>query len=300
MGQPVTATTRLNALGLLGLVIALWGSNWPIMKVGLTDMPPLTFAAARLSLATFALFVIAPRRLQVPRARDIPVVLSVGLLQLFVFMLCMYLALMAVPAGRSAILAYTTPIWVVPMATLWLGEQMTRAKALAFAIGLAGVGVLFNPAAIDWGSAEVLLGNGLLLVAAAAWAITIVHVRGRRWEATPYQLLPWQMLLGTLATVCVAVIFEGNAVIHWTPRLIIILLYNGILASAFCSWAFNEVARTLPATTTSLGSLGVPVVGLLASAAWLGEPLELSTVMGLLLILSAVALLVRQEIAARA
>ena len=296
----MTSTSHLRALGLLGLVIGLWGSNWPIMKVGLIDMPPLSFAAARLSLATLVLFVISPRRLKVPAARDVPVVLSVGLLQLFVFMLCMYLALMVVPAGRSAILAYTTPIWVLPMATLWLGERLTRAKALALAIGLAGIGVLFNPAALDWGSTEVLIGNGLLLAAAAAWAITIVHVRGRRWQATPYQLLPWQMLLATLATVCVAFVFESDAVIHWTPRLIVILLYNGILASAFCSWAFNEVARSLPATTTSLGSLGVPVIGLSASAAWLGEPLALSTVLGLVLILGAVGLLVRQEIVARA
>lgn len=295
----MTATTRPRALGLLCLVIALWGANWPIMKVGLMDMPPLTFAAVRLLLATLTLFAISPRRLQLPAARDLPVVLSVGLLQLFAFMLCMYLALMVVPAGRSAILAYTTPIWVVPMATLWLGERMTPAKALALAIGLAGIGVLFNPAALDWSSRAVLIGNGLLLAAAAAWAITIVHVRGRRWHATPYQLLPWQMLLATLASGCVAFVFEGDAAIHWTPRLIVILLYNGILASAFCSWAFNEVARSLPATTTSLGSLGVPVIGLLASAAWLGEPLAPSTVVGLVLILSAVALLVRHEIGSR-
>lgn len=295
----MTATTRPRAVGLLCLVIALWGANWPIMKVGLLDMPPLTFAAVRLLLATLTLFVISPRRLKLPAARDLPVVLSVGLLQLFAFMLCMYLALMVVPAGRSAILAYTTPIWVVPMATLWLGERMTPLKALALAIGLAGIGVLFNPAALDWGSRAVLIGNGLLLAAAAAWAITIVHVRGRRWQATPYQLLPWQMLLATLASGWVAFVFEGDVTTHWTPRLIVILLYNGILASAFCSWAFNEVARSLPATTTSLGSLGVPVIGLLASAAWLGEPLAPSTVLGLVLILSAVALLVRQEIGAR-
>lgn len=295
----MTATTRPRAVGLLCLVIALWGANWPIMKVGLLDMPPLTFAAVRLLLATLTLFAISPRRLKLPAARDLPVVLSVGLLQLFAFMLCMYLALMVVPAGRSAILAYTTPIWVVPMATLWLGERMTPLKALALAIGLAGIGVLFNPAALDWGSRAVLIGNGLLLAAAAAWAITIVHVRGRRWQATPYQLLPWQMLLATLASGWVAFAFEGDVTTHWTPRLIVILLYNGILASAFCSWAFNEVARSLPATTTSLGSLGVPVIGLLASAAWLGEPLAPSTVLGLVLILSAVALLVRQEIGAR-
>ena len=285
----------MRALGLLGLVIALWGSNWPIMKAGLVDLPPLWFATLRLTLATLTLFVIAPRQLRLPAARDLPVVLSVGLLQLFAFMVCMYLALMVVPAGRSAILAYTTPIWVVPMATLWLGERLTRAKGIALAVGLAGVGVLFNPAALDWGSADVLIGNALLLAVAAAWAITIVHVRGRRWQATPFQLLPWQMLLATLATALVALAFEADAAIHWTPRLIVILLYNGILASAFCSWAFNEVARSLPATTTSLGSLGVPVIGLLASAAWLGEPLTLDTVLGLALILGAVGLLVRQE-----
>jgi drug/metabolite transporter (DMT)-like permease len=278
---------------LLGLVIVLWGVNWPIMKVGLQFMPPLWFATIRIFLGALTLFalLLVTRRLQPPPRADLPIVLSVGLLQIAAFLGLTHFALKFVEAGRSAILAYTTPLWVVPLSALLLHEPIGRARLVALALGMGGVVVLFNPLAVDYGNTKAVLGNALLLASALVWAAAIVHVRGHRWQASPLELMPWQMLLGGSILLPLAAITEPAPAIDWSPELAVILAYNGPIASAFCYWAFVTVNRTFEATTTSLGSLGVPVVGVLVSALTLGETLTAAKVGGLALIAAGVAVL---------
>jgi drug/metabolite transporter (DMT)-like permease len=278
---------------LLGLVILLWGVNWPIIKLGLQFMPPLWFAVARVALGTlcFIALLLATGRLRPPPRADLPVVLSVGALQVAAQLGLTHFALMFVEAGRSAILAYTTPLWVAPLSALFLREPLTPVKLLAVGLGMTGVAVLFNPLAVDYGNHRVLLGNGLLILSAIVWAAAIVHVRGHRWRDTPLQLMPWQMLLGTLVLVPVAAMVEPTPKIDWSRELLGILFYNGPIASAFCYWAFVTVNRSFSATATALGSLGVPVVGVLVSALALGEPLTVTKLSGLALIGAGVGVL---------
>ena len=292
--QPPASTPVRPAVAasLLAIVVVLWGANWPVMKVGLEDMPPLTFAAARLVLGTLTLFAVAAAlgQLRPPSRHDRSIVLWVGLLQMAGFLLLICLGLMVVPAGRSSILAYTTPLWVVPLAYVFLGERLDRAKAAGLALGLSGIAVMFNPLAIDWSDGRVLLGNGLLMLAALVWAINIVQVRGHRWEGTPLSLGPWQLLVGAAIMVPVALAFESPGEVEWSGRLALVLFYNGPICTGFCYWAMVTVTRALPAVTTSLGSLGSPVVGLLASTLFLGEPLTGTNLGGLLLICGGLAL----------
>jgi len=217
---------------LLGLVILLWGVNWPIIKVGIQYMPPLWFAVARVFLAAlcFVALLLATGGLRRPSLADLPVVLSVGVLQVAAFLGLTHFALNFVEAGRSAILAYTTPLWVAPLSALYLKEPVTKVKLLAVGLGMAGVGVLFNPLAVDYGNHRVLLGNGLLLLSAVAWAAAIVHVRGHRWRASPLALMPWQMLLGALVLVPVAAVVEPAPKIDWSPEFLAVLFYNGPVA----------------------------------------------------------------------
>lgn len=277
---------RAAAVILLGLVVLLWGGNWPVMKTALRDMPPVSFAASRMILGMVTMFIVAAAagQLRLPSRHDRPIVIWVGLLQMATFLLCISIALQHVPAGRSAILSYTTPLWVVPMAVVVLGERLTRLKAGGLVLGLAGVAVLFNPAAFDWTDPQVLLGNGLLLLAALAWAINMVQVRGHRWEGTPLSLAPWQMLVAVAVLLPAALLLEDAREIHWTGSLLGCLLYNGPIATAFCFWAVVSVNRALPAITMSLSTLASPMVGLLVSSWWLGEALTLSNLSGLGLI----------------
>ena len=279
--------TRVTAFGLFVLVVLFWGANWPVMKVGLAYIGPFQFALARMSMGALILFAVAYAvgQLRLPSRHDWRVVVSVGIVQMGLFMAISNVALQFVPAGRSALLAYTTLIWVIPLAMLLLGESMTKLKILGLVLGFSGVLVLFNPAAFDWTDGDVLFGNGMLLFAALLWAVLIVQIRGHRWEGTPLSLLPWQFSVAVLVLLPLSLWFDGGRQIEWSATLGVILFYNGPIATAFCFWAMITITRALPAATTSIGTLGVPVVGMLASAVAIGESVTATSLAGLLLIL---------------
>jgi drug/metabolite transporter (DMT)-like permease len=275
---------------LLIAVIFLWGVNWPIMKAGLAYISPLWFAAGRVILAAVFLFGVlaALGRLRLPGRGHWGVLLSVGIGQVGVNMALIHLGVQFIEAGRSAILAYTTPLWVAPMAALFLGEHLRPRKLLGLAFGLIGVFVLSGPAALDFADSSTTIGNGLLVLAAMISASVIIHMRSRGRTAPALDLAPWQMLLGAAVLVPVALFVEGPPAAQWSAPLVAVLAYNGVLATAFCLWAFVVVMRDLPATSTAVGSLGVPVVGVLTSAILLGEPLSPAKMLGLALIIGGV------------
>jgi drug/metabolite transporter (DMT)-like permease len=278
---------------LLAAVIILWGANWPIMKVGLEYIPPIWFASTRLLLGSACLFALlaARRAVVLPDRRDFPILLSVSLMQLGIGTALMHIGLTVVEAGRSAILTYTTPLWVTPLAVFFLHEKIGPAKAWGLALGLAGVFVLFNPLEFDFTDTDLLAGNGYLIGSAMAMAFVIIHIRRHRMVMTPLQIMPWQTLIGGVILAMTAYFLEGVPVLDFSPSFVAILAYNGLIASGFCFWAYQTVMRELPATSTSLGSLGIPVAGMVFSAIALGEELSFSNIAGLTLISSGVAFL---------
>jgi drug/metabolite transporter (DMT)-like permease len=198
--------------------------------------------------------------------------------------------LQVVPTGRSVVLAYTTPLWVMPAARLFLGEPLTRRRLGGVAVGLLGLLVLFNPLAFDWTSREALLGNGAILAAAFLWAASIVHIRGHAWRSTPFDLVPWEMLLATLVLVPLAWAADGALAVTWDGRLAALMLYAAIPGTALAYWATAMASLTLPAVMTSLGLLATPVVSTVVATLWLGEPLTLSLAAAIVLILGGIAL----------
>ena len=286
------ALSRGQAGSLLAAIVLLWGVNWPLMKIGLADMPPLWFSTARMGMGAVVLFAVlaATRRLAWPTRRDWPIVISVSLLMMVVYVGAINLAMPYVTAGRSVVLCYTTPLWVAPGAALFLGERITPRRLAGLGCGLAGLVVLFNPLAFDWHDHAVVGGNVTLLLGALAWAASILHTRGHRWHQTPLQLTPWQMVIAAALLAIAAALLEHGQATRWTPRLLAILAYNGPIATAFCFWAAATVSRALPAITVSLGFLLVPVAGVGAATLMLGEPLDASLIGGFALILGGLAL----------
>ena len=286
------ATQRRVAIVLLMLLVLMWGCNWPINKTILTYVSPLWYACLRLGLGAFSLFLAqACLRVDIkpPSRVDLPIVLSVGLIQMAAVIALMTVGLANVPAGRSSILSYTMPLWVVPGAIVFLGERLQFGKAVALVLGFVGITSMFNPAAFDWSDNRALIGNCCLLLAAALWAATIIHIRAHRWVGTSFELAPWQMLVGFLPLLAVAWWIEGPPPqVSLTIKTVIVAVYSGPLITAFPFWAFVSVARTLPAITTSLTLLLVPVIGLVSSAILLSEPIDAYSVVGLLLITSAI------------
>jgi drug/metabolite transporter (DMT)-like permease len=196
---------------------------------------------------------------------------------------------------------YTTPLWVVPGALLFLRERVTALKWGGAALGLLGVAVLFNPIGLDWGDRGVVAGSALLMVAALSWSLAVLNIRGHRWHLSPLQVTPWQLLLAAVLVTPMALFFEGDARPRWSPTLFGVLAYNGPIATAFAFWAATSISRALPAVTSSLSFLAVPAMGILLSAATLGEVPDATLLGGFALILAGVGVVSLADVrAARA
>ena len=274
-------STRSAAVLLAGVVLA-WGTNWPVTKLIVQDVTPLWATALRCMIASAALgpLLWAQGEFIVPRRGDLPVVFCTAILHLVAFSALVAAGLQFVPAGRAIVLGYTTPLWVAIGAAMFLSEEITRRRAVGIGFGLAGLAVIFNPQTLNWDDRNALFGSGLILVAAFCWAGNIVYVRAHRWISTPFQLVFWQVLLAAALLSVIAWFVEGPPHIAWTGRLSVLMLYSGIVCTAFANWAMTMVNRSLPAVTTSLWLLATPLLGIVSAAAILGEPIEPLAVSG--------------------
>jgi drug/metabolite transporter (DMT)-like permease len=135
----------------------------------------------------------------------------------------------------------------------------------------------------------VLLGSGMILLAAFCWAGNIVYVRAHRWISTPFQLVFWQVLLAAAVLSVIAWLAEGPPRIVWTGKLGALMLYSGIVCTAFANWAMTMVNRSLPAVTTSLCLLATPLLGIVCATLFLGERLEPSLFLAMTLIIGGIA-----------
>jgi len=282
----------MTSLALLGLIAVSWGLTWPVNKAMLLYTSPIWAVCIRYVVAVVVLggLTFALGRLRLPPRADLPVVLSVSLLHMLGFGVLCSIGLQYVTAGRSVLLAYTTPFWVFPLARIVLGERLTAARLLAFALGISGLLLLVNPLNLDWSDSHVLTGHGLILIASVLWACSIVYVRRHHWTTMPFDLLFWQVLLTTFLTAAVAFAIEGVPHVEVTGGLLMLALYGGGIGTALAFWALNTVNRVLPATTTSLGLLGVPLLGVASSMLTLGEPFDIASVGALALIITGIAI----------
>lgn len=284
-------STRSAAALLAGVVLA-WGTNWPVTKLIVHDVPPLWATAFRcmIAAATLAPMLWAQGSFIIPKRGDLPVVFCTSILHLTAFSALIAAGLQFVPAGRAIVLGYTTPLWVAIGAALFLSEPITRHRALGVALGLAGLAVIFNPRTLVWSDRNALYGSGLILIAAFCWAGNIVYVRAHRWISTPFQLVFWQVLLAAVLLTVIACVAEGAPRIAWTTRLCALLLFSGIVCTAFANWAMTMVNRSLPVVTTSLCLLATPLLGIFSATAILNEPLEPSLFLAMTLIIGGIAL----------
>jgi drug/metabolite transporter (DMT)-like permease len=280
------------ALLLFLVVVLAWGCNWPVTKIMVQSISPLWTVALRSTVATVVLLglLAAQGNLIIPRREDLSVVFGIAIPHMVAFSTLVAIGIQFVPAGRAIVLGYTTPLWVIPAARLFLGEPITRYHLVGGAVALTGLGIMFSPTSFDWNDGSALLGNGLLLLAAGCWAISIVYVRAHQWVSTPFQLVFWEALLASGLLSLLAFLIDGVPNVKWTPSLVLLLLYGGVVGNALAYWAIAMVNRSLPAAITSLGLLATPVVGTLSAAIALGEPITSSLLAAMTLIVGGIAM----------
>jgi drug/metabolite transporter (DMT)-like permease len=276
---------------LAAATVAVLGLNWPIMSAGVDLVPPLWLAAFRMGGAAIVVAAgMATRGVPRPRAADRPILWSVGLARLALVTALVFSALEFVPPGRSSILVYTASLWTVPLAVVFLHERLTSLRVAGLALGSVGVVLLIEPWTLDWSDGDLLIGLGMLLVAAIANASTTVHIRAHRWAGTPFELMPWQFAVAAVPIVVLAAVLEGMPEIRWTAATVGVVAYQIFLGSAFGFWGLLTISRSLPAITTNLTLMAVPVVGLLSSIVIANESLTLAVTISLALVLAGVAL----------
>lgn len=266
--MPETAASRRGALLALAVLTLVWSYNWVVMKQVLEYSGPFRFAAIRAVLATLVLFgVLALRResLRPPPWR--PVIL-LGLAQTTAFQALVQWALVDGGAGKTALLAYTMPFWLLLLAWPLLRERPDRrrlAYAALAAVGLIGVLQPWHGVGTQT-SALLALSSGL----AWALAVTITKKAFADGAITPLRLTAWQMLFGAIG-LCVVAAIVPERDIAWTAPFVWGLAYNAVLASglAWVLWAL--IVQRLPATLAGLVSLAVPLCGVLLAWLLLGE-----------------------------
>lgn len=273
--------SHAGAFGLLALTVAILGFNWPLLAIALEDISPMWLSTLRLGGATLVVVGVSMGRGRMARPvrGDVPLLLSVGIFRLALVMVLVFIALRFVPPGRASVLVWTASLWTVPLAAVFLAERMTTRRWVGLLTGIGGIVILVEP----WQAQpdpRAFLGYGLLLLAAIANAATAVHIRRHRWVTSPLALLPWQLVAATVPVAVLTYALEGPLRVDWTPLLIAIVVYEGALASGLAMWAQITVLRQLPAVTTNLTLMLVPVVGVASSILVVGEHLTVVAALG--------------------
>ena len=267
-------TTARAALPILVLTL-VWGCNWPILKMGVEELAPLTFRGMTLPFAALGLLLVS--RLSgdsvvVPRALW-PRVIVLALFNIACWNGFVLFGVQQLPAGRSAILAYTMPIWATMIATLVLHEPLSPRKLLGLVLGVSGMGVLIGEQIAVVRAAP--FGALMILAAAITWAFGTVLLR--KWQPPIAQntLSGWMMLLGWIPLAIAAPFLDPRPLASELGQLSargwFAIGYNVFLAGTLAHWAWFTLARTLPVAVSSLSSLPVPVVGVFSGIVLLGE-----------------------------
>ena len=294
--------TRPALYLLLATVVLLLGLNWPIMATGLESITPIWLGVFRVAGALLVILFIsaATGNITKPPKRDLPMIVSLAVFRLSVVFVLVFTALQLVPQGQASVVVWTTSLWTVPIAAVWLGEKMSRRRWTGLVIGIVGVVVIAKPWGSDWTEPGVAAGYGLLILAAIILAATAVHIRAHRWTIAPLQAIPWQLAGAGVILIVTALAVEGPPVIDWTPQLAGIVAYQGILATGVAFWATIVILRNLAAVSANLTLMAVPVLGVVSSAIILGEEITTALILGMAMILAGVALNVLSDRSAAA
>lgn len=274
----------------LACAVAIWGGNWPVMKLGLAHVSPLWFATARFGSAAAISFAVLGLlgRLRLPSRKEWPLVLGVGLMQMAAFTALALWALQYVPPGRASVIAYATSIWVIPLSSLVLRERLSRAQWLATVFSYGGIAIIVSPALAHW-QAQVALGLLMLLGASLAWSVNIIQLRANRAVRLGVDMIPWECAVATLPLIALALLRDGLPDVPAFEAIWPVVLYTGPLATALTFIVVLNITQTLPPAATSIAMLCVPLLGLLLSAVAFHERITADLSAGLALIALGVA-----------
>jgi len=285
------------------ILCGIWGSTWLFIKLGLADLPPITFAGIRFVIACAILFSwIKIRRLQLPTARRdwlllaITGILSFGLNYGLVFWGEQYIS-----SGLAALLQATLPAFGLVFAHFHLpAERLSWTRIFGVVLGVCGVGVVFSNQLRVAGT-KALAGCVALILSAmfAAYANVMVKAYGK--NLNPAILAAGQMLFGLLLLLVVGIALEGNPLhFHWTRIAVISLLYLALVGSVIAFLLYYWLVLNIDVTKSMLIALVTPVVAVILGMIVLDEQIGWRTLIGGAMIMLGISFIVVRRSKSRA
>ncbi|MGE5623849.1 MAG: DMT family transporter [Methanocella sp.] len=286
------------------LTVALhWGVNQIAIKLGLRELPPLTWSAVRFTLAALALFWLLHRReggFAVPR-RHWARLLVAGALSFGAATFLFTAGLRYTTATNSSLIVASSPVITALLAWLVGVERFQPVKAAGVTLAFAGVAVLLLAGGDGFQLSTTTLRGDLLSLAGTVliggYAILILPLFA---DASPLRVTTWTFGLAALA-MWVAVPLEFPRLSFRTLTLLTpaTLLYSALLAGAWAQIAWNEAIHRTSPTQVVVYLYLPPIVAAVVSAVVLGERPRLAQALGALVIFAGLYLAQRPEGARR-
>ncbi len=280
--------SRQDTVVLILLTLA-WGFSWPVMKFGVRELPPLFFrtlgiGGGLLCLAAYARLT----RVSLAVAReDWTDVVRLAIPNVVIWHVAVILALTMLPAGRSAILGYTMPLWAAVIGAVWFGEHPAPRHWVGGACALLATLLLLSSELTTLAGRPA--GTLLMLFAAAAWGYGTHQARRRAIHLPALTAIFWMLTLA-FATVLIASVLVERDRWHWPDAIQwVAIVYNMAIAIAFCHVAWLRLARRLPPAASGLSMMMIPVLGVFSSMLLLGERPRWQDDVALLLIVASLA-----------
>jgi len=263
--------------------------NWPMIKMGLADIPVWTFRTACVTAGAIGLLSIARfsgMRIAVPRG-EWPALLALSFCNVTLWNVLVTYGVKLLPSGRSAILAYTMPLWTVLLSAIILNERLSPRRIAGLLLGMGGLVLLL---AEELTALEASPYGALLIVGAAlAWATGTTLMKKYPSSLPLVSFSGWNMVIGGVPLAIGALVLEPS---QWRPvglKSAVGLVYNMFVAFILCYTLWFKLVRSAPAGVSALGTLMIPVVAIFSGMLILGERPQWSDFAALVLILAALA-----------
>ena len=295
MSTPSSSRARWHGFLFLAVTSIGWALNWPAIKILLREWPPLfSRGVAGVAAAVILAGIAFARResLAVPRGSG-PALLFASFTNVFAWMGFGTMAMKHLSISEAALLVYTMPIWAMLFAWPLRGVRPTLRDVVSVVLGVLGMVILFGGHGFAFG-ADKLVGMALALASAILFALGSVMARGPL-PMPPVSAVAWQAGLGCLPMVILGWIFERPDMGALSALGFADLIYMTLVPMGVCYLAWFAALKRLPASTAAMGTLTVPIMGVAAGAAVLGEPLGWRVIAAGALTLAGVALALRSK-----
>jgi len=280
------------------ILCGIWGSTWLFIKLGLNDLPPLTFAGIRFLLASSILVaIILARGVRWPRKRSEWLVIAVvGWLQFSLNYGLVFWGEQRIPSGLAAVLQSTFPAFGLVIAHFYLpNEPITRRKAIGVLLGIIGVGIVFSDQ-LSFAGAAALAGSVALVLSAFCGSYGNVLVKAYGTQIDPFVLAAGQMVCGFPPLLALGMATEGSPFhFRWTMTAVISLAYLVIVGSVVAFTLFYWLVRRMDVVNTMLIALVTPVVAVVLGMIVLHERFNWRLFAGAACIISGIGLIVLRK-----